>query len=340
MEPVLVRGDGVAASCCVHLLGQAGIPVRHDRPTRHRLPAIMLSESAIALIADVFGRKDLFRDLPRIESRSVLWGPGATEVALPHSAVVMSEEALLDSIRSDAPAAEGSGDPAWHVYASRPLPEESAERGFGSRMAHASIAALREGGEPGCWAESVECGWLFLIGDGTGKGWLLSVGGTTAQTLGQSRLVARQIAGLGEAGGVFPAFPRMADPLCGSQNSGRGVSGNWMACGTAAVAFDPLCGDGTANAIREAILTAAVIRAAYTGADIDQVLAHYEARVTAGFRKHLVNCAGFYRTGGEGRWWREELDSVERGVAWCGEKMSMRPSFRYRLNGYELEPVA
>ena len=35
----------------------------------------------------------------------------------------------------------------------------------------------------------------------------------------------------------------------------------WLACGTAAMAFDPLCGDGTAHAIREAILASAVIRA-------------------------------------------------------------------------------
>ena len=52
---VLVRGDGVAAYCCVHLLQQAGIPVVLDRPARPRLPAIMLSESALALIVDTFG---------------------------------------------------------------------------------------------------------------------------------------------------------------------------------------------------------------------------------------------------------------------------------------------
>src|SRR5215471_17038611 len=77
MNTVLVRGDGVAAYCCAHLLEQAGIAVALDRPDRPRLPALMLSESALALIADTFGNQDLFRDLPRIRTRVVLWGSGA-----------------------------------------------------------------------------------------------------------------------------------------------------------------------------------------------------------------------------------------------------------------------
>jgi len=42
---------------------------------------------------------------------------------------------------------------------------------------------------------------------------------------------------------------------------------DWLACGTAAVAFDPICGDGTAQAMREAILGCAVITAIGEGGD-------------------------------------------------------------------------
>ena len=67
----------------------------------------------------------------------------------------------------------------------------------------------------------------------------------------------------------FPAHPRVAWSLAGS---------HWLACGTAALAFDPLCGDGTGHAIREAILAAAVLRAIQRGANVDELLNHYIRR--------------------------------------------------------------
>ena len=87
MHRVIIRGDGIAAYCCAHLLKAAGIRVSLDQTDRPRLPAIMLGEAALALIRDVFEQDDLFRDLPRIEKRVVAWGPNSTPVALDHSAV-------------------------------------------------------------------------------------------------------------------------------------------------------------------------------------------------------------------------------------------------------------
>jgi hypothetical protein len=342
MNRVLVRGDGVAACCCAYLLGQAGIPVALERPSRPRLPAIMLSETAVSLIADVFGHKDLFRDLPRIRSRSVLWGSGTEAVTLPHSAVVVSEQILLDQLRPldqlrapDA-AQEYPALPQWHVFASRPLPPGSVEEHFGSRIARAWAVDLKDVASPGCWIESLGGGWLFLIGNAGGTGWLLSVGSQAGSVLGQSRLVAKQIERLGELGGEFPAFPRVIAPLCGIGAEGT----RWLACGTAALAFDPICGDGTAHAVREAILAVAVIRAISHGAPTDEIFAHFESRLIAGFQRHLANSAGFYRTGGGSPWWSAELAAAERGLAWCAQTMTKFPAFRFRLNGYELEAVA
>jgi hypothetical protein len=96
------------------------------------------------------------------------------------------------------------------------------------------------------------------------------------------------------------------------------------------VGFDPICGDGTGNAVREGILAAAVVRAA---GDPDDLRAHYTARIVAGFRRHLELCREYYRTGGTGAWWRHELEALDRGIAWCG----VDPEFHYRLNGFELE---
>jgi len=327
---ILVRGDGIAAYCCAHLLAQAGVRVALDRPSRPRVPAIMLSEAAVSLLADVFGHKDLFRDLPRVRSRSVLWGEQAAPVKLPHSAVVVSEQMLLASLRPQI-SFEESLEPAWTVYASRPLPAGAVEHKFGSRVARASQVDVRNSEGPGCWTESTENGWLFLIGDQDGKGWLLTVGGETSAVLVRSRLIAAHIERLRGSGGEFPSYPRILAPLSADQ---------WLACGTAAIGFDPICGDGTAHAVREAILAAAAIRAISSGANAAAVLAHYESRLTAGFQRHLESCGGFYRAGGSGPWWQSELEAAEQGLAWCAQRMASFPAFRFRLNGYDLEVVA
>ena len=87
------------------------------------------------------------------------------------------------------------------------------------------------------------------------------------------------------------------------------------------MAFDPLCGDGTAHAIREAILASAVIGAAARGDDPVQLLAHYEARLTAGFRRHLAHCLEYYTSGRTGPWWGQEVESVTRGLVWCDQRL-------------------
>jgi hypothetical protein len=182
-----------------------------------------------------------------------------------------------------------------------------------------------ESDPPVCWIESLEAGWLFLT-----PGWLLAVGGTLESLFAQSRVVAAQIHAPNRTSREFPAYPRISDPLCGP---------GWLACGTAALAFDPLCGDGVGNAIREAILAAAVIRAIAKGAKVDDVLAHYRGRLLAGFMRHLELCRQFYAAGNSGPWWDAELDLILKGIEWCGRQMENETRFRYRLNGFELQPI-
>ncbi len=308
---VRIAGDGVAARCCAHLLG---VPV--EGGLRARVPAVMLSEAAQQLMGDVFGRDDLFRGLPRITRRAVKWGAAAVEV--PHSAVVISEEALLRAL--EGAAAPGAEQADWTICSAAPLPPACVEHRFGSRMASVARVEMSSGLDV-CWIEAVEQGWLFL-----NSGWLIGVGAEIEQLLAESSLVRPRIGAMEEAGGRFPASPRMASPLGGE---------GWIACGSAAMGFDPLCGDGAAHAVREAILASAVIRASGNG-DVLGLLAHYEARLTAGFLRHLGVCRQFYSTGGAGDWWRAELASVEEGMDWCRQRLE-GIKFRYRLEGVELK---
>jgi hypothetical protein len=322
---VIIRGDGVAANCCAYLLTNAGFRVDLDPVARPRLPVILLGDQAIALIRDIFGRPDLFADFPRIRKRIVAWGLGAAPIVVQHSAVVISEQALLDAIR---PPTNPLGDleTPWTILAARPLPSPAVEHCFGTRTASAAPVTMKPGSDPdACWIESLEDGWLFLV-----PGWLLAVGATAESLLASSRVIANEIANMGRSSSEFPAYARIASPLCAPA---------WLACGTAAMAFDPICGDGTAHAIREAILASAVIRALAKGGSTSDLLAHYEARLTAGFRRHLAECRQFYLSGGTGPLWRSELQAIDRGIEVCTASLAGHTNFRYQLRGLELETV-
>jgi hypothetical protein len=332
---ILVQGDGVAAYCCAHLLTRAGCRVSLRRTERPRLPAILLSDAALALIGEVFERPDAFRDAPRIRRRVVDWGKaveGEKSLVLEHAAVVVSEQSLLEALGQELRITEeiatdeiANGQADWTIFASRPLPQEVHERGFGSRVASVARVELNAGCDSEtCWIESLEGGWLFLVPSAPDAGWLLAVGQPVEPLLARSRVIAEQVSHFRNAG-EFPAYPRIGSPLTGP---------GWLACGTAAMAFDPLCGDGTAHAVREAILAAAVIRGIAAGGNAEELCSHYEARLNAGFQRHLALCCEFYRSGYGGPWWRTELEALERGLA----SVSGAPTgFRYRLNGFELE---
>jgi hypothetical protein len=301
----------------------------------------MLSGAALALMGDVFGDLGCLSQLPQIRRRIVSWGPDAKAVSVSHAAVVVSEKDLLESIAARPAVVAEQTSPKrtamrsmrdWTILAAPPLPRDTEEHHFGSRTATAVAVKLKTGIDAGaCWVESLEDGWLFLIPNAPGEAYLLSVGDSVDALLGKSRLIADQIESIKKAVGEFPAHPRIQWPLCGS---------GWLACGTAAMAFDPLCGDGTAHAIREAILAAAVIQAIAKGADVEALLAHYQTRLTAGLARHILLCEQFYTTGHQGSWWESELQLMKTGAEWCARRVGDLTRFQYQLNGFELRPVA
>ncbi|HXA50792.1 MAG TPA: hypothetical protein VNV86_10830 [Candidatus Acidoferrum sp.] len=325
MSHVLIRGGGVAALTCAHLLRRTGFRVSFEGSNRARLPAILLSQAAQHLIAGVFDKPDLFAGLPPVRTRIVRWG--ADSVTLPHEAVVVSEADLLSRLAgseqdTDMPAPD---EPAWTIHTLTPAESHS----FGSRQASVYPVDLDGDAEPcACWIEALGEGWLFLITTTPGRAWLLAVGDLGAEPLRGSSVIARKIARLGDRAGQFPTAPRIAAELCGP---------NWLACGSAAMAFDPLCGDGTAHAVREAILAAAIVTAAARGEDSKALCAHYRARLIAAFEKHLGLCLSYY-WGAPGRpWWDAQRQAIAQGLSWCEQRRS--PTFEYRLNDFTLERV-
>lgn len=329
MSNVLIRGDGVAGRCCAHLLSRAGVTVTVEPASRAPLPAILLGETAQKLITDIFGLEEPFENLPRIRQRIVAWGPKAEPATIEHSAVVISEAALMDRL-GPAPLGSDGRSMLWTIHATKPLPMGTAERSCGSRIAAAIPVELVDSAElETCWMESMPEGWLFLIAAAPRAGWLLAAGGSPEDLLRHSRVVSTRIATMASPSATFPASPRMASPI---------AAGEWLACGTAAMAFDPLCGDGTAHAVREAILASAVIKATMRGGDVTRLLAHYENRLTAAFLRHLLHCVEYYAAV-RGDWWEKEAGAAKAGIGWCSGRLGGDPKFHYRLNGLELEAI-
>src|SRR5262249_15005115 len=207
-----VRGDGVAALTCSYLLQTAGFNVAIQRNSRNYLPSLMVSASSQALFCDILNTQEAFSILPRITTRVVKWGSSATPIALPHSAVVVSEEFLQDRIAKLVRFnGESNGSPDCTIISSRPLPQGSIEHAFGERMASVVPVKLQSrSASSTCWIESVNEGWLFLLPDGSSggakrkrgsaqpQGWLMSVGGHLNFQLGQSEVVAEQIEHISE----------------------------------------------------------------------------------------------------------------------------------------------
>jgi hypothetical protein len=308
-DHIHIQGDGVAARTCAHLLHRAGFRVSFEHTSRTPVPAILLGDAALRLLRDIFERDDLFRDAPRIHKRIVSWGDTSAE--LDHSAISVSEQTLLDGLGRIAQSEPANA--AWTIRATG----LSESHRFGSRLATAASVEMKS--QQACWIESVDQGWLFL-----NSGWLLSVG---EASLDQSKVIVNQIETIDASPSQFPASPRMTAHLNGP---------NWLCCGTAAMAFDPLCGDGTAHAVREAILASAVIRRIAQGDEPAPLLAHYEARLTAGFHRHLAECHNYYQSGGSSSWWRDQAEASARGMEWCRQKLESHGKFRYQLNGLEL----
>jgi len=323
---IALRGEGVAAACCAALLTRAGLALAIDRVSRPPPPVVMLGDQALALVRDVLDRPTLWSDAARIDRRVVAWGR-SDPVALPHAATILSGQAIEAAMGEFLVPVAAPSPPDFTIHAAPPFPFGEFRR-FGTREATARAVGIHQSDDrSACWIESVADGWLFLIPEGEGQGWLLSVGDGGEALLAESRLIAPRITPLDGPGTRFQTSPGL---LCPPRIDRA------LACGSGALSFDPLCGDGTSQAAREAILASAVAIGIAEGGDAEALQAHYEAMLTAAMRRHLLMCMDFYRSGGDSPWWQDQLAGLIEGHAWCTERLGRMPEPRFLLKGDRL----
>jgi 2-polyprenyl-6-methoxyphenol hydroxylase-like FAD-dependent oxidoreductase len=320
MHPqVHIEGDGVAAACCAKLLADSGQAFSSSRVERQELGAVLLSPQTLVLLREIFPAAHLEPVCHPVHKRIVSWGEN--QVTVPHAGFVVSQADLLGRLWAQVPAPAATEPGDWTFVS------KCAQRAFGSRIATVANANLRPNADQNtCWIESVNSGWLFLL-----PATLIAVGDTIETLLSQSRTIAGAVDKVYGSTAQFPAHPRIASPLCGE---------GWLACGAAAIGFDPLCGEGTGNAARQAYLATAVVAAARAGEPVEDLLAHYSSRQMQAFYRHLQICLGFYQTGGKAEFWRSETELLQQGIAWTQQMLreQARPP-THRLVGKQLRPI-
>lgn len=328
---VAIDGDGVAALCCAHLLRQSEIPFFLSSASSFKQPAILIGTQAGSLLKEVCGREDLLQDGWAIERRVVLWGDKPEPVTVAHDGVAVPEERLIAGMSVGLTASsEVNGRGGWKIATRRSDPATE----FlvcGERRAVSCRVKLKETEDSrSCWIESVADGWLFLLPYSESSASLI-VAGDAETVLAESRLVAPRVevtATMSQSASIAPRLARILHE--------EGT----IFTGSAAMRFDPLCGEGAGHAVREAYLTVAVIRAAARGERVDDLLEHYSGRMRQAFLRHLAICASFYSTGGSTSFWRSELAAIEAGMQELGSMIAASAETQFRFRGLDLEHVA
>ena len=301
---VEISGVGIAAACCARVLTASATPcARIATPYPRRGMAILLSASSAGLLSDLFPATPLFASCHVTERRHVLWGTGASVTVLPHAGFVASEQWLLPKLWAALDIHEGEAAAgAWQILTQSSASQLQQVSAFGSQMA-----------------------------TGCGVATLISVGDSPQSLLANSRLVGAKIARLSATSKPVPCAPRMLAHLAGER---------WLACGTAAMTFDPVCGEGAGYAVREGILSAATVRAALRGEDARMLCRYYEARLRLGFLRHLQMCHRFYSTGGGGEFWRSAVEDLQHGMRTLAKGTNVADASLYRLDDFDLISVS
>jgi len=336
---VRVSGRGVAAASAAQCLSARGVDVIGDAQNPgviRQAPVVMLGDQARALLVDVFaghaGLADVMAGAHRIERRVVRWGEDEPQT-FGHAGLVVPGDLLARTLPVPDPSA--APGPAAFTLSTTPSTDARLLR-FGAREAVAVPVVLTDGADRGAaLVEALDHGWLFLIPTGGDDGWLLAVGADPDQALRDSRLVAPAVAATGAVSSSFETAPRMLDDPTAAHR---------LTVGSAALAFDPICGDGTASAVRGGILAAA-IAAAMTGADLpvldpgldcERLTGHYRSMMIAAMRRHLTVSWPFYARGGRSQWWAGQADALAEGHAWCTRQLAEAGEARFVLAGDRL----
>lgn len=346
MPAARVLGGGIGALCCAALLRRKGWNVALCLPPQTQSPTVVLNAVTIQLIHNIFGDvSHVLRDAQPIKRHYINWGDNRAEEFTSTSGFTLRgndlSARLLDLLSHDSQLIvtdETWAEPFdWQIYAAK---SRSNDVRFGQRCAISVDVTLHEDSDfTTSFIEATPGGWLFLAPTAPGRAVLQAVVPEKPKDLSQNlrslldhtRRIKRIVADFASAAFAVDCAPKKLHRLDGP---------NWLATGTAACSYDPLCGDGTGCAIRAAILGAAVLEGIDRGTTKESLLTYYNLRLTYAFYTHLRSCLSLYSSASFNEIWREELNVTQEGLREVEQELASMSTNHYRLNNFELLPMS
>ncbi|MFJ7591361.1 hypothetical protein ACIQZO_29120 [Streptomyces sp. NPDC097617] len=326
---IAIAGSGLAELTCAWLLASRGHRVRLRPRPAHGPRPLLLGEDTLTLMRSLWGTGPSGEN-HRLTHRHVRWAPGPPDPPLAQPATVVDGALLcwqlLDRLARHHPhtvGPDGPDTPHWTVTADPPPGHAGEHWTAGRRHLLAGEAPLAPGqDDTTARLDRTDLAWLHLTPLGNGRALLQAIvpGPVARPTHLLGRLftasaLAPRLLHPPETAVALPAAPRL-HPFPAAAPAAR--TPGTLLVGAGAIRYDPLSGTGTAQALRTAILAAAVIGSAAAGTDPGPLCAHYTTRLRTAFHEHLATCARLYPQAFPDPSWQHELNA-------CGWRGALLP---------------
>jgi hypothetical protein len=307
---IRIEGEGIGACVFARLSKQRGDDLAWQRNGVKGERYVAIDVATIALLSEIFGR-EVAALVParRVQRRRLKW-ESARPAEIDAPVLVCDVNALASRLAEDI----GCGAVAaadWLVTAAGRAAAHSPVRAGGRRAMLANMAPPEEFDLDCAEIAATPWGWLFAAARADGRVAVTFVcpGSDIAdEALGAAIDFCwpghvREV----EAGALAAAAPQFSLECAWT---GR------LLVGDAALALDPLRGDGVGFALRGAILAHAVTNRTTDAQERSLWLAHYRERLRAAFASHVRHCVSHYERAAHNRIWRDEIAEMRGVLRW------------------------
>lgn len=305
---------------------------------------VVVNAAGRYLLDRIWGSR-LLADLPRhrLRARRMLWSQ-RTRATLEDDAIVVDLAALKAAMTSiveiqGATDANGREEADWRFVATATAADAAMVLSGGARSAVSVPVALHPGANTEAMTvAAAAAGWSSLIPTGATSAHLFAVGAGAIIARGAwfEELVAETVRAeisdfIGPAA-ILDAAPRLhAAPW---RDRGR------ILVGTAAIAWDPLSGDGVGVGIRTAHMAAVAADNAVSRAEPEPLKTFYADRLARAMRAHLEALLTLYAETPFAKHWTVERDAMRYMADALRVRLERAETRQYAISEGNLSPLA